>query len=73
MNKVCPSSVQKFYWNCFLFNFFLELDMVLGAHVALSMADLGFLKIIFLLPKMGKRVKNEANIEFFECRGKFSD
>ena len=47
--------------------------MVLGAHVALSMADLGFLEIIFLPPKRGKRVKNEANIEFFECRGKFSD
>ena len=39
-------SVQKFSWN-WLFSFFRELNMVLGAHVVLCMTEPDFLKKMF--------------------------
>ena len=45
--------VRKISWN-WLFNFFLELNMVWGPHVVLCMTELDFLKITFLPPKSGK-------------------
>ena len=60
-------SVQKFSWN-WLFSFFRELNMVLGAHVVLCMTEPDFLKKMFY-PQNGE---NRPSPGFFECIGKFS-
>ena len=44
MNKVCPSLYLKVSLELVLY-FFLELSMVLGAHVVLCMTEPDFLKI----------------------------
>ena len=67
MNKVCP----YFYSEVFLelaLQFFLELNMVLGAHMVLCMTEPEFLKILFC-PQNGE---NRPSSGFFECIGKFS-
>ena len=67
MNKVCP----YFYSEVFLelaLQFFLELNMVLGAHMVLCMTEPEFLKILFC-PQNGE---NRPSPGFFECIGKFS-
>ena len=61
------SSVWKFSWN-WLFSFFLELNMMLGANVVLCMTEPDFFKIIFC-PKNGE---NRPSLGFFECLEKFS-
>ena len=48
--------------------FFLELNMVLRAHVVLCMTEPNFLKIMFC-PQNGE---NRPSLRFFECIGKFS-
>ena len=60
-------SVQKFSWN-WLFSFFRELNMVLGAHVVLCMTEPDFLKIMFS-PHYGK---NRPSPGYFQCIGKFN-
>ena len=60
-------SVQKFSWN-WLFSFFRELNMVLGAHVVLCMTEPDFLKKMFY-PQNGE---NRPSPGFFECIGKSS-
>ena len=60
-------SVQKFSWN-WLFSFFRELNMVLGAHVVLCMTEPDFLKKMFY-PQNGE---NRPSPGFFECIEKFS-
>ena len=52
MNIVCASFIWKFSWN-WLFSFFLELNMVLGAHVVLCMTARFFGDNV-LPPKWGK-------------------
>ena len=66
ITSVCPS-VQRFSWN-WLFSFFRELNMVLGAHVVLCMTEPDFLKKMFY-PQNGE---NRPSPGFFECIGKFS-
>ena len=61
------SSVWKFSWN-WLFSFFLELNMMLGANVVLCMTEPDFFKIIFC-PKNGE---NRPSLGFFERIEKFS-
>ena len=65
--RTVRSSVQKFSWN-WLCSFFLELHMVLGAHVVLCMTEPDFLKKMFY-PQNGE---NRPSPGFFECIGKFS-
>ena len=60
IRPVCPS-VQRFSWN-WLFSFFQEPKMVLGAHVVLCMTE----KKIY--PQNGE---NGPSPGFFECIGKF--
>ena len=47
MNKVCPSFYQEVILELGLFIFFLELNMVWGAHVVLCMTRAGFFENIF--------------------------
>ena len=67
MNKVCQSFSLEVFLELAL-QFFLELNMVLGALVMLCMTKPDFLKIIFC-PKNGE---NRPSLGFFECMGKFS-
>ena len=53
--------VQKFSWN-WLFSFFLELYMVLGAHVVLCMTARFFKEMFYL-----QNGDNRPIPEFFEC------
>ena len=57
--------VRNFYWN-WLFRFFLELNMVLGAHVVLWQNWIFEKK--FFSPKNGE---NRPSLGFFECIWKF--
>ena len=65
IRSVCPS-VQKFSWN-WLFSFFWELNMVLGAMWCYVWQP-DFLKKMFY-PQNGQ---NRPSPGFFECIGKFS-
>ena len=67
MNKVCPSFCLEVYLEIAL-QFFLELNMVLEAHVVLCMAEPEFSKVIFY-PINGE---DRPSLGFFECIGKFS-
>ena len=60
-------SVQKFSWN-WLFSFFRELNIVLGAHVVLCMTEPDFFKKMFY----AQNGENRPSLGFFECKGKFS-
>ena len=60
-------SVQRFSWN-WLFSFFRDLNIVLGAHVVLCMTEPDFFKKMFY-PQNGE---NRSSSGFFECIGKFS-
>ena len=66
MNKVCPSFCSEVFLELTL-QFFLELNMVLGAHVVLRMTEPDFLKIMFF-PQNGE---NKPTPGFFECIGEF--
>ena len=61
------TSVQTFSWT-WLFTFFLELNMVLEAHVVLCMTEPDFLKIMF----RHQNGENRPSPGFFEGIGKFS-
>ena len=67
MNKVCPSFCLVVFLE-FAIQFLLKLNMVLGAHVVLCMAEPYFLQILFCL-QIGE---NRPSLWFFECIGKFS-
>ena len=67
VNKVCPSFFLEVFLELSL-QFFLELNMMSGAHVVLCMTQQDFLKIMFC-PRNGK---NRPRLGFFECIGKFS-
>ena len=67
MNKVCPSFCSELSLELAL-QFFLELNVVLGAHVMLCMTEADFLKIMFC-PQNGE---NRPSPGFFECIGKSS-
>ena len=66
MNKVCPFFCSEVFMELVLF--FCELNMVLGAHVALCMTGPDFFKKMFY-PQNGE---NGPSLGFFECIGKFS-
>ena len=67
MNQVCQSFSLDVFLELVL-QFFLELSMVLVAHVMLCMTEPDFLKIMFG-PQNGER---RPSLGFFECMGKFS-
>ena len=60
-------SVQKFSWN-WLFSFFRELNMVLGAMCCCYVWQSEFMKKMFYL----QNGKNKPSPGFFECIGKLS-
>ena len=66
MNKVCPFFCSEVFLELALY-FFLELSMVLGAHVVLCMTQPDILKIMFC-PQNGE---NRPSKGFFESIGKF--
>ena len=53
MNKVCPFYCPEVFLELAV-QFFLQLSMMLGAHVVLCMTEPDFLKIILFAPKSGK-------------------
>ena len=65
MNKSVHPFVRKFSWG-WLF-FFLELNMVLGAHVVLCMTEADFPKKVFC----SQNEENRPSLGYFECIGKF--
>ena len=65
MNKVCLSFCSEVFLELAL-QFFLELNMVLGAHVVLCMTA-RFFEIMFC----PKNADNKPSPGFFECIGKF--
>ena len=61
MNKVCPFFCSEVFLELALY-FFLELTMILGAHVVLCMTKSDFLKTI-LFPKMGKIGQDQGSLD----------
>ena len=66
MNKVCLSICPKVLLE--LAKFFLELSMMLVAHVVLCMTEPDFFKQYFC----AQNGENRLSLGFFECIGKFS-
>ena len=67
LNKVCSSFCSEVSLKLAV-QFFLELNMVLGAHLVLCMTEPDFLKIMFC----PQNRENKRSLGFFECVGKFS-
>ena len=67
INKFCQSFSLEVFLELVLY-FFLESNMVLGAHEVLCMIWSDLLKIMFC-PQNGE---NRPSLMFFKCMGKFS-
>ena len=67
MNKVCPSFCSEVFLELAL-QFFLELNVALGAHVVLRMTEPDLLKIMFC----SQNEENRTSPGLPECIGKFS-
>ena len=67
MNKVCPFFCSEVFLESAL-QFFMELNIVLGAQVVLCMTEPDFLKIMFC-PQIGEKSQAQGNVQ--EYIGKF--
>ena len=64
MNEACASFCSDVFLKLALY-YFLQLYMVLGAHVMLCMTEPDFLKIMFFAPKMRKICQAQCSLKKF--------
>ena len=70
MNKVCPFFCSEVFLESAL-QFFMELNIVLGAQVVLCMTEPDFLKIVFC-PQIGEKSQAQGSLNVQESSFFFS-